>query len=210
MSIAWREIYLNWQEKTHFHLCRMKNCKEILTLMSSLLKMSQCQQTKAKSYVPRRKERLRQEKGRHCSTVLQLKQKQTRLFFFNKVKYRHVNLILMICREDRIIYRGPSFLVVLWFGSSPAPPPPIFHPFPSANCLSFLVFLCVWGRWRALSRILRPQESLDSSIKKAWQSINCSILSEDIPSTWKIRTWVLLSLYIFVLLANWIIDDESG
>jgi hypothetical protein len=56
--------------------------------MSSLLKMSYCQQTKSESYVPQRKERLRQEKGRHCSTVLQTYAKTNQIIFLNIVKYR--------------------------------------------------------------------------------------------------------------------------
>ncbi len=58
--------------------------------------------------------------------------------------------------------RGPGFLAVEWFGSSPTPPPP-----PSASCLSFSVFPCVASRayWResggcARSQIIRPRESL--------------------------------------------------
>ncbi len=35
------------------------------------------------------------------------------------------------------IYRGPGFLAVVWFGSSPSPPLPL----PSATSLSFSVFL---------------------------------------------------------------------
>ncbi len=48
-----------------------------------------------------------------------------------------------------VIYRGPGFLAVVWFGSSPAPLPPAL-PSATASCLSFAVFLCVAGRayWR--------------------------------------------------------------
>ncbi len=59
---------------------------------------------------------------------------------------------------------GTSFLVVVWFGSSPAPHSP---PSSVSNFLSFSVSLCVagpayWreGRGRAWSRFIRPQESL--------------------------------------------------
>jgi hypothetical protein len=50
-------------------------------------------------------------------------------------------------REELMIYRGSGYLAVVWFGSKPAPFP---LPFPSVNCLSFSVFLCVFGRayWR--------------------------------------------------------------
>jgi hypothetical protein len=40
-------------------------------------------------------------------------------------------------RKYWMIIRGPGFLEVVWFGSSPSP---------SASCLSFSVFLCVAGR----------------------------------------------------------------
>jgi hypothetical protein len=79
-------------------------------------------------------------------------------------------------KEYWIIYRGPSFLAVVWFGSSPAPP-----PLPSASCLSFSVFLRVASPveltdvrcggvvvWRGAKSNLR---------EKAWPSINHSILS---------------------------------
>ncbi len=51
-----------------------------------------------------------------------------------------------LSREDWTIYRGPSFLAVVWFGSTPAPFPPLL----SANCLTFSVFNCVAGPayWR--------------------------------------------------------------
>jgi hypothetical protein len=39
-------------------------------------------------------------------------------------------------REDLMIYRGPGFLAVARFGSSPNP----FPPLPAATCLSFSVF----------------------------------------------------------------------
>ncbi len=64
--------------------------------------------------------------------------------------------------DQSIIYRGPNFLAVVWFGSTPAPSPPL----PSANCLSCTVFLCVacpayWReRGRTWSRIIPPRESL--------------------------------------------------
>jgi hypothetical protein len=71
--------------------------------------------------------------------------------------------VLIQFKEDWMIYRGPSFLSVLCFGSTPAPSPP---PLPTANCVSFSVFLCVAGPayWparggRVGSRIIRMQES---------------------------------------------------
>jgi hypothetical protein len=46
-------------------------------------------------------------------------------------------------RDYWMIYRGPSFLAIVWFGSSLIPSHPLSH-------LSFSVFLCVPGRpyWR--------------------------------------------------------------
>jgi hypothetical protein len=63
--------------------------------------------------------------------------------------------------EYWMIYRGPGFLAVVWFGSTPTS----FPPLPSPTCFSFSVLLCVaspayWGeRGRAWSRIIRPQKS---------------------------------------------------
>ncbi len=44
--------------------------------------------------------------------------------------------------EYWLIYRGSGFLAFIWYGSSPTP----YLPFPTTNCLSFSVFLCVAGR----------------------------------------------------------------
>jgi hypothetical protein len=53
---------------------------------------------------------------------------------------------LVLPREYWMIYRGPGFLAIEWFGSSPVPLPLL----QSASCLSFSVFLYVAGRayWR--------------------------------------------------------------
>ncbi len=45
-------------------------------------------------------------------------------------------------REYLMIYRGPGFLAVVWFGSTPIPYPPL----PSTICLFFSVFLCFADR----------------------------------------------------------------
>jgi hypothetical protein len=62
-------------------------------------------------------------------------------------------------RKDWMIYRGPSFLAVVY---DLAPRPTPSHLF--SNCLSFsVVGPAYWqerGRGRAWSRIIRPQESL--------------------------------------------------
>ncbi len=95
-------------------------------------------------------------------------------------------------REYWVIYRGPGFLAVLWFGSSPTPFPLSFR---SASCLSFSVFLCVadqacWrptgerGRGWARSRIIRPQESLvfyksfNTLCQQRWErsSVKCTCI----------------------------------
>ncbi len=74
-------------------------------------------------------------------------------------------------REYWMIYRGPGFLAVVWFGSSLSP------PIPSASCRTFSGFLCVavrayWGGGGVAKSYDR---------KKAWAFVNHSILS-DIPS----------------------------
>ncbi len=72
------------------------------------------------------------------------------------------------------ILRGPGFLAVVWFRSTPAPLPIL----PSASCLSFSVFLCVAGPadWREMGEGGRGAES--TAWKKAWPSISASILSD--------------------------------
>ncbi len=67
-----------------------------------------------------------------------------------------------LVREYWMIYRGPGFLSVVWFGSNPS-------PLSSACCLSFPIFLCVAHRlltgegrgWRGWGRsqIIRRRES---------------------------------------------------
>ncbi len=47
-----------------------------------------------------------------------------------------------LSREYWMIYREPSILAVIWFGSSPTHSPSLT----TASCLSFQVFLCVAGR----------------------------------------------------------------
>ncbi len=68
-------------------------------------------------------------------------------------------LIEYLTPESIVISRGPGFLEVVWFGSSPTP----FPPSP-LSCLSFAVFLCVvsraYWRGRARSQIIRPRESM--------------------------------------------------
>ncbi len=67
-------------------------------------------------------------------------------------------------REYLILYRGPGFLAVVWYGSSPLHLTP---PHPSASCPSFSDFLCVAGRayWQECggggrSQIIRRWESI--------------------------------------------------
>ncbi len=56
-------------------------------------------------------------------------------------------------REDWMIYRGPSFLAGVWFGSTPSPPPPV-------SKLSLFISLPMWRRYRLLTGE-EGQESLD-------------------------------------------------
>jgi hypothetical protein len=80
-------------------------------------------------------------------------------------------------REYWMIYRAPSFLAVVWFGSSPTPFP---IPFPSASCLSFSVFLCVAGRacWRERGRA-RGAKSYDHreslALYKLFTTLWCTV-----------------------------------
>jgi len=60
-----------------------------------------------------------------------------------------------------MIYRGPSFLAVVRFSSTPTPSLPL----PSANCLFFLVILCIAGPaycWERGGGGGRGAESYDS------------------------------------------------
>ncbi len=88
-------------------------------------------------------------------------------------------------REYWMIYKGPGFLAVVCFGSTPIPFPNLFKP--SANCPFFSVS-CVspveltdGGRGWAWSRIIRPQESLAlyKSFDTLWaeveQKIECCL-----------------------------------
>jgi len=76
-------------------------------------------------------------------------------------------------REYWIIYRGPRFLAVVWFGSLPTH----FPLLPWSSCLSFSVFLCV----TSLSSLLTGERGWASSQiigrEKAWPSINRAVLS---------------------------------
>jgi hypothetical protein len=84
--------------------------------------------------------------------------------------------------KDGVIYRGPGFLVVIWFGSSPIPSAHL----PSASWLCFSIFLCVVGRayrrergGRGRSPIIRRRESLAPIFSKSgkniilWYQIQC-------------------------------------
>ncbi len=66
---------------------------------------------------------------------------------------------LLCDRTNWIIYRGPGFLVIEWFGSSPPP-----SPSPVSNFSLFLSLLAssqlTEERGRAVSRIIRPGENL--------------------------------------------------
>jgi hypothetical protein len=99
------------------------------------------------------------------------------IFYYKKVlKAASVRICTVFYSQScdqSIIYRGPNFLAFVWFGSMPAPSPPL----PSSNCLSFSVFPCVAdpAYWRergcTWSRIIPLRESLGfykSSILSAW------------------------------------------
>jgi hypothetical protein len=74
-----------------------------------------------------------------------------------------VSLSLMVsCREYWMIYRGPGFIAVVWYGSSPT------HSLPPVSKLSLFLSLSVCRRTRAFwlergwerSQIIRRRESL--------------------------------------------------
>ncbi len=99
-----------------------------------------------------------------------------------------------------MIYRG-SWGRVIRLLAHPFPPPP---PIPSANCLSFSVFLCVAGpaSWRERGRGGERRWAVSYERKKAWSSINRSILfslhKPETPFTNYHRLnmeWVLQSLF---------------
>ncbi len=78
-------------------------------------------------------------------------------------------------REDRTIYRGPSFLPVMWFGSSPAPSPLRQSAGPATHSKTETDRQLADGRGGGLGA-----ESSDR--KEARSSINHSILTEPAPN----------------------------
>ncbi len=83
-----------------------------------------------------------------------------------------LNTFIILPREDWMIYRGPSFLAVVWIGSTPAPSPlsrQLIGRLSKSSCVS-LVQLTDGRRGGG-----RGAESYDR--QKAWTSINRSILS---------------------------------
>ncbi len=105
-----------------------------------------------------------------------------------------------MCIEDWMIYRGPGFLTVAWFGSSHTLFPavwkvPLFPSLPVCRRLGFLTGEGVRG-W-AWGRILRP--------KKAWHSINRSKLFDFVCllNHWTRNIFLLLiSEIIFILFCD--------
>ncbi len=89
---------------------------------------------------------------------------------------RNLRSSYCICpREYWMIYEGPGFLAVAWFGSSPTP----FPPLPSASCLYFSVFLCrVSAVELTDGRGGSGRGAKSDHRKKAWPSTNHSILSD--------------------------------
>ncbi len=91
-------------------------------------------------------------------------------------------------REYWIIYRGPGFLAVVWFGSLLTFS---HHPLPSVSCLSYLVWLVC----RRSSLLTEGGEgggrvTKSYNCEKAWPSINHLILADSpLPSY---LFWLLL------------------
>jgi hypothetical protein len=75
-----------------------------------------------------------------------------------------------------MIYRGPGFLAVAFFGPKPTPFPP---PLPSASCLFLSLPVCSRSSLLAgeVGGGARGTEAYDRDRKKALSSINRSILS---------------------------------
>jgi len=98
------------------------------------------------------------------------------LLLFVKCGRPREHEILLYCKTEstyRMIYWGPSFLAVLWFGSTPTPHPPL----PSASYLSFSVFLCVAGRahWPERGEGVHGRAAKSYEREKACSSINHSL-----------------------------------
>ncbi len=68
-------------------------------------------------------------------------------------------LTVYVSREYWMIYRGPGFLAVVWFGSSPTPPP-------SANCLSLSPPLSLSPH---LSKLIVCRRSSDGSGRRGME-----------------------------------------
>ncbi len=80
-------------------------------------------------------------------------------------------MIKTFTRDYCTIYRGPGFLVVIWFGSSPIP----LSPLRSTSCLSFPVFLFVAGRAYLRERRVGGGGGAESYDRvKAWPFMNDS------------------------------------
>ncbi len=96
-------------------------------------------------------------------------------------------------REYWMIYRGPGFLAVIWFGSFPTSSP---SPVSKASCLCLLVFLCVADRayWREMGGGGGEEEEPNHiDDEKACSSINHFKINTllNTPYTWKLynTTW---------------------
>jgi hypothetical protein len=81
-------------------------------------------------------------------------------------------------REDWMIYRGLGFLTVLWFGSTPAPPPLSQQQIPSlsqSSCVSPVHLTDGRGGGGEEAGV---EPSHTTGRMKTWASINRSILSD--------------------------------
>ncbi len=85
-------------------------------------------------------------------------------------------MIIGLYRQDWMINRGPGFLAVIWFGSTPTPFP-LSHQqvatLSQSSCVSLIELTDGrGGREWAWSRIIRPQESLAfyKSFNTLWYS----------------------------------------
>jgi hypothetical protein len=142
---------------------------------------------------------------------------------FNSVAIRLWFWTEYLCpREYRMSYKGPGFLAVGWFGSSPKPDHPL--PLPPVSKLSLFLSLPVcrrrwWGRGGERSQIIWQQESLvlyksfNALCSVIYQLIHCNQphtpqAPSAVPETTSIRIGLYLPLWSTVTCSNqmWITD----
>ncbi len=77
----------------------------------------------------------------------------------------------MPIREYYIIYRGPGFLMVVWFGSSPPPSPP--SPVSKLSLFLSIPVSCRSSILTGGAKLMRPQENL--ALHKSFNTLWCRL-----------------------------------